>query len=92
MREQVHVRIRGRVQGVFFRASTEERARALGLTGWVRNSPGGSVEAVAEGEQAALEHFLTWCRQGPPAAEVDAVDILSRGPATEGFSGFSVRK
>lgn len=66
-------RVRGRVQGVFFRASTCERAREIGLRGWVRNLPDGRVEVVAEGEPSALEALEVWLRQGPPMARVDDV-------------------
>lgn len=71
---RVRLRITGRVQGVYYRASTREQARALALTGWVRNRPDGSVEALAEGPRDALERLIAWCEQGPPAAHVTAVD------------------
>ncbi len=71
---RVHVLIKGRVQGVFFRASTRDEARARGLTGWVRNRPDGRVEAVFEGDKAVLENMLAWCRKGPPYAYVDYVE------------------
>jgi len=74
-RRRVHVRICGQVQGVFFRASAEAEANRLGLTGWVRNRPDGSVELVAEGDQARLDALVAWCRHGPPRAEVDDVQI-----------------
>jgi acylphosphatase len=72
---RVHVVIEGRVQGVFFRASTRDEARARGLAGWVRNRADGRVEAVFEGDKAMVENMLTWCRKGPPYAYVDHVDI-----------------
>lgn len=72
---RVHLRIYGQVQGVFFRASTEAEARRLGLTGWVRNCPDGSVEVVAEGPRAKLENLVAWCRHGPPHAQVDHLEI-----------------
>ena len=87
---RVQLRIRGRVQGVFFRASALDEARALGLTGWVRNRSDGSVEAVAEGEETRVERFVTWCHAGPPGARVTDVEV-SRGPATGETTGFSVR-
>lgn len=66
--------ISGKVQGVFFRKSTQARARELGLRGWVRNLADGRVELWAEGEAAALEALERWCEAGgPPAARVDAV-------------------
>jgi acylphosphatase len=67
--------ISGRVQGVWFRASTMEVAHRLGIIGWVRNTPDGSVETHIQGEDEAVDHILEWCRQGPPGARVDSVDI-----------------
>ncbi|MEM4390050.1 MAG: acylphosphatase [Candidatus Micrarchaeia archaeon] len=72
---RLHLRVYGLVQGVFFRASTEDVARGLGLTGWVRNVSDGSVEVIAEGEREALEKLLAWCRKGPPGARVSKVDF-----------------
>jgi acylphosphatase len=72
---RVHVVIEGRVQGVFFRASTRDEARARGLSGWVRNLPDGRVEAVFEGDRKVVENMLSWCRKGPPYAYVDQIDI-----------------
>ena len=72
---RVELNIRGRVQGVFFRQSTKQTAVRLGVTGWVRNNPDGSVQAVFEGEKDAVAEAITWCHQGPPAADVTAVDI-----------------
>ena len=80
----------GRVQGVWFRASTREEARRLGLRGWVRNLPDGRVEAVFEGEERELRQMLDWCRTGPPGARVEQVDARW-GPATQDFENFSVR-
>jgi len=65
--------IEGRVQGVFYRASTETVARRLGLRGWVRNRDDGAVELAAEGDEAALGQLLEWCRRGPAGARVTAV-------------------
>ncbi len=73
--ERLHVLIEGRVQGVFFRAATRDEARAWGLAGWVRNLPDGRVEALFEGERRALEKMLAWCRQGPPYAYVDHLEV-----------------
>ncbi len=72
---RAHLVVHGRVQGVFFRASARERAEELGLAGWVRNNPDGSVEAVAEGEQEDLEKFITWCRKGPGRSVVRHVSV-----------------
>lgn len=71
---RVHLIIRGRVQGVWFRESTRKEAERLGIVGWVRNLPEGSVEAVAEGEPEVLQEFVRWCHKGPPAAQVTAVE------------------
>lgn len=70
-----HVRVRGRVQGVFFRAWTSHQARTLQLTGWVRNRVDGSVEAVFAGVPAAVEEMLRRCHEGPPAASVESVEV-----------------
>jgi acylphosphatase len=86
-KQRFHVRISGRVQGVFFRASTESEARRLGLSGWVRNCPDGSVELVAEGATTKLEDLLAWCRHGPPRAEVEDVQV-EWGPFTGEFPNF----
>jgi acylphosphatase len=72
---RLHVLIEGRVQGVFFRASTRDEARARGLTGWVRNLPDGRVEALFEGDRRLLENMLAWCRQGPRYSYVDQVEV-----------------
>jgi acylphosphatase len=69
------LRITGRVQGVAFRASTVTTARVLGLAGWVANRADGSVEAVAEGNEAEITAFIRWCHHGPPAARVDHVAV-----------------
>jgi acylphosphatase len=80
---RVHLWIVGRVQGVFFRATTCDEARSLGLSGWVRNLPDGSVEAVAEGEAEAVERFVEFCRHGPPSARVDHLERVEEEPRLE---------
>jgi acylphosphatase len=82
------VRISGRVQGVFFRAACAEQARALGVGGWARNLPGGDVEAVFEAGPDAVEEMLAWCRQGPPMARVEAVEVTEE--EAEGVDGFRI--
>ena len=72
---RAHAIIHGVVQGVFFRASTREEAVRLGVGGWVRNLPDGSVEALFEGEKLKVEAILGWCHKGPPGALVSTVDI-----------------
>jgi len=76
MKTRCHIFISGRVQGVFFRYYTQERAKSLGLTGWVRNLPDGKVEAVFEGEKEKIEKMIEWMRKGPPLAKVEKVDII----------------
>ena len=71
---RAHVFIFGRVQGVFFRANTLEKARELGLTGWVRNIRTGEVEAVFEGGEKKVKKMLEWCKKGPPASRVDKIE------------------
>ncbi|MDD5705927.1 MAG: acylphosphatase [Kiritimatiellae bacterium] len=72
---RLHIHVFGRVQGVGFRYACCREARALRLTGWVRNRPDGSVEIVAEGSPAALKTFEDWCRQGPSWADVERVTV-----------------
>jgi acylphosphatase len=72
---RAHLTVRGRVQGVYFRASTVQEAQNLCLTGWVRNCPDGSVEAVAEGDRRKVEDLIAWCRRGPQGARVQSVDV-----------------
>jgi acylphosphatase len=79
----------GRVQGVWFRQSCAEEARAAGVAGWVRNLADGRVEAWLEGRRDAVERVAGWCRTGPPRSRVDAVEIHDEAPA--GMAGFSVR-
>ncbi len=75
MKSQVHVRISGKVQGVFFRAHTKQKAEQIGITGWVKNTSDGKVEAVFEGEEPCIQEMLNWCHHGPSHAQVDKVDI-----------------
>lgn len=82
--------VRGYVQGVYFRASAQEEAVRLGLTGWVANQWDGSVKAVAEGPDQALRQFLRWLHHGPPAARVEQVDV-QWSEATGEFHSFQVR-
>ena len=76
----VHLQIRGRVQGVFFRESARREALALGVRGWVKNLPDGSVEAAAEGEDTQVRAFIQWCHQGPSAARVEEVVVQEQSP------------
>jgi acylphosphatase len=85
---RARVRVRGRVQGVFFRAETRSRARSLGVSGWVRNCPDGTVEAVFEGERERVQRMVDWCGRGPAGASVDAVDV--EWAQAEGEDGFTL--
>jgi len=89
-RVRKRVVVQGRVQGVWFRAATEQQARARGLAGWVRNRADGSVEAVFEGARDAVEALLAFCRRGPPAAQVERVEVVDEPP--EGLDDFAVRR
>ncbi|AFY77169.1 MAG: acylphosphatase [Hydrococcus sp. C42_A2020_068] len=87
---RAHVLVSGLVQGVGYRYSTVDRAEKLGLNGWVRNLPDGRVEAVFEGEKAAVEEMIRWCRRGPSAAVVQNVTVEMGEP--EGLRGFGVKR
>ena len=79
--------MRGAVQGVFFRVEARDRARSLGLVGWVRNAADGSVEAVFEGDRERVESMVDWCRRGPRGARVDDVEVSwSEAQDEDGFS------
>ena len=73
--KQMHLLIRGRVQGVFFRASTQREARRLGLSGWVKNRSDGAVEVLVEGEESSLRQLCMWAERGPSTARVDDVQV-----------------
>ena len=88
-RVRAHVWIAGRVQGVAFRAYAVEEAGDRGVAGWVRNTPDGRVEAVFEGEKAAVEAMVAWCRKGPPAAWVSSIEVTWEEPKSE--VGFGIR-
>jgi acylphosphatase len=81
--------VHGRVQGVFFRDTTRERARAYGVAGWVRNRPDGAVEAVLEGPPEAVDRVARFLEIGPPHAHVEHVEAHDEEP--EGLNGFSIR-
>ena len=81
--------VSGRVQGVFFRTSCQEQAEALGLSGWVRNTSAGAVEAWVEGEPARIDDLVRWCREGPRLDDVDEVEVHEESPTR--VLGFRVR-
>jgi acylphosphatase len=87
---RAHVFVSGRVQGVFFRQSTERQAQSRGVTGWVRNLADGRVEAVFEGEEEAVAVLVEYCRRGPSRARVDNVEVTYEDYSGE-FSGFWAR-
>jgi len=89
LKSRVHVIISGRVQGVWFRASTRDKAEQLGLKGWVKNTYDGKVEAVFEGEEKQIQDMINWCYQGPPMAEVKDVEVKKQ-PPTSHYDGFSI--
>ena len=89
-RTRAHVFVSGRVQGVFFRATTRETAAEHGVDGWVRNLDDGRVEAVFEGPEPAVEAMVEFCHEGSPAARVEDVSVERSAP--EGLEGFEVRR
>ncbi len=89
--KQVTLTIHGRVQGVFYRASAQDKARALGLTGWVRNETDGTVKAVVEGEEEQLQTFIEWCREGSPPARVTNIEEEWSEHASGRWSDFEIR-
>lgn len=88
--ERLHAVVSGRVHGVNYRAATQSQAQRLGLTGWVRNRPDGSVEVMAEGPRVALEQLAAFLHRGPPAAWVAAVQTGWEAARDE-FRSFEVR-
>lgn len=88
MKKHYRIRVSGRVQGVFFRASTRDKARELGVSGWVKNEEGNSVLISAEGTEEALRSLLDWCKKGSPLAKVNSVNYQEK--ALESHSGFVI--
>ena len=87
--KRIHLVIRGRVQGVYFRASAVREAKRLGLTGWVKNRQDTAVEVVAEGEEDQVKDFLAWAQHGPSTARVDKIDTRWRSYTGE-FASFTI--
>ena len=88
--KQVRVIVRGRVQGVGFRAATAHEARRLGVVGWVRNQLDGDVEVEASGDDAPVDAFVAWLRRGPSLARVTGIDVVDL-PVAAQPPGFTVR-
>jgi acylphosphatase len=88
--KHLSIKISGIVQGVFFRASTKDAAERLGISGFVRNEPDGSVYIEAEGEEEKLTQFMEWCRHGPPRASVEKCEIIEG--ETQGYISFQVKR
>lgn len=86
--KMLHLIIHGRVQGVFYRQSMLEEAELLGVSGWVRNRPDRTVEAMVQGEAGAVDTIVRWAQRGPAMASVEKVDV---SPGTGNFSGFEIR-
>jgi acylphosphatase len=88
--KQVHVRISGHVQGVWYRASTKQKAEELGITGWVKNTSDGAVEAVFAGEEEVVDAMISWCQKGPRLAKVTNVEMNDQ-PYSGEFEGFTIK-
>lgn len=86
----LHLIVKGKVQGVFYRASAQEAAEELGVTGWVKNTREGDVEIMATGTNESLEHFVNWCRKGPQRAVVTEVLVTNKEEKT--FDGFRIER
>ena len=86
--KRAEVTVRGMVQGVFFRVETRDRARSLGLAGWVTNARDGTVRAAFEGDEERVRSMVDWCGRGPRGAQVDDVDVTWTDP--EGEQGFKI--
>jgi acylphosphatase len=89
-KKHYHVIVAGRVQGVFFRASAMDKARHLGLKGFVRNERNGNVYIEVEGDEAALKEYIEWCHIGPPAAKVERCDVVP-GPVVD-YKSFEIQR
>jgi acylphosphatase len=89
-RTRAHVFVSGKVQGVFYRATTRDTAGEEGVDGWVKNLADGRVEAVFEGPEAAVESIVEWCHEGSPQARVEDVEVEYTDP--EGIDGFEIRR
>lgn len=88
--KHVNIKVIGKVQGVFFRASTRSKADDLGVKGFVRNEPDGSVYIEAEGTEEQLNRLVEWCKEGPPSARVDALE--TNEATLIGYNQFNIQK
>lgn len=88
---RAHLRISGNVQGVFFRANTREQSQQQGVTGWVENKADGTVEAVLEGDEDAVEAVVDWAKTGPPRASVDDLQVEWKSGERE-YDDFRIRR
>lgn len=88
---RAHLKIRGKVQGVFFRMHTQEKAEQLGdILGWVANNADGTVDVVAEGPENKMNDFIDWCHSGPSTSEVEKIEV-EKLMFTGEFEDFSIR-
>lgn len=88
MKKHLNIKIFGKVQGIFFRVTAKEKADQLGITGFARNEPDGSVYIEAEGEEEKLDEFIKWCRQGPSLAQVEKIKVVES--TLNNFSRFEI--
>ena len=86
-----HLRIHGIVQGVGYRAGFDAQARALGVTGWVRNRRDGSVEAMIRGDETTVQQLITWAQHGPAMARVERIDVVETDDAQIAIGSFDIR-
>jgi len=90
MLQTYSILVSGKVQGVFYRQSTQEKAKALGITGMVKNLPNGNVQIMATGMPDQLNELVDWCKQGPPRAEVTSVKVEKLSP--QAYSHFTIQR
>ena len=90
MKKGVHLKISGKVQGVWYRGTTKQKAQELGIKGWVKNTADGCVEAVFVGEDKIVNEMISWCYKGPPLAKVKSIEIINEN-INQDFDDFSVK-
>lgn len=88
---RVHIFVSGKVQGVYYRQNTAQKAQEFGISGWVRNLSDGRVESIMEGDEVNISQILTWCKQGPADADVSGVEIINEEYKNE-FTSFDIVK